>query len=184
MLIFYIISIVIIVILVLFFVNTYNQLIILRNNVDKAFANIDVLLKQRNDEVPNLVKVVKSTALYENSTLKELVNLRSQYQQSNSTSEKVEIAKTLDTELKSFFVLMEDYPELKATESYLQLQKRLSELEDMISDRREYFNESVNLYNIGIKVFPDVIFAKILNYAPMNMLKFKEEEKQLPEINL
>ena len=178
------IFIIVIVAVVTFLVRTYNQIVITRNNVDKSFSNIDVILKQRADEVPNLVEVVKATALYENTTLKQLVKLRAEYFQTEKTNDKVKIAGEIDRKFQSFLVSMENYPELKATQSFLNLQKRLTDLENMISDRREYFNESVNLYNTGIQVFPDMIFALMMNYKKMEMLNFSEKEKEFKNIEL
>lgn len=160
-----------------FLITTYNQIVLMRNNVDKSFSNIDVILKQRADEIPNLVETVKATALYENTVLTRLVELRSQYLQSENTNEKIKIAGEVSRNMNSLLISIENYPEIKATQSYLNLQKRLTELENMIADRREYFNESVNLYNTGIQVFPDVIFAKIMNYQKMQMLSFSDQEK-------
>lgn len=167
-----------------FLIRAYNQIVLTRNNVDKSFSNIDVILKQRADEVPNLVETVKATALYENNVLTQLVKLRSQYSQTENINEKIKIAGELDGNLKSLLISIENYPEIKATQSFLQLQKRLTELENMIADRREYFNESVNLYNTGIQVFPDVIFAKMMRYKKMKMLNFAEKEKQLKPVQL
>ncbi|MCD1116099.1 LemA family protein [Chryseobacterium turcicum] len=167
-----------------FFIRAYNQIVLTRNNVDKSFSNIDVILKQRADEIPNLVETVKATALYENNVLTQLVKLRYQYSQTENINEKIKIAGELDGNLKSLLISIENYPEIKATQSFLQLQKRLTELENMIADRREYFNESVNLYNTGIQVFPDVIFAKMMNYKKMQMLNFAEKEKQLKPVQL
>jgi LemA protein len=164
--------------LVTFLINTYNRLVMLKNNSQKAFANIDVVLKQRADEIPNLVRTVKATALNENTILKELVSLRSQYFNTKEDNEKIKIADTIDGRLKSFMITAESYPEIKANQSFLELQKRLSELEDIIADRREYFNDSINLYNTGIGVFPDFIFAKMMNYRKMEMLQFSDAEKQ------
>lgn len=164
--------------LVTFLIGTYNRLVMLKNNSQKAFANIDVVLKQRADEVPNLVKTVKATALNENTILKELVLLRSQYLSTKENNEKMKIADHIDGRLKSFMITAENYPEIKASQSFLELQKRLSELEDIIADRREYFNDSINLYNTGIEVFPDFIFAKMMNYRKMEMLQFSDAEKQ------
>ncbi len=178
------IVIIIIVAMITFLVKTYNQIVITRNNADKSFSNIDVILKQRADEIPNLVEVVKATALYENTTLKELVTLRSRYRQAESTNEKIRLAGEIDNHLKSVFLSVENYPEIKAASSFLSLQTRLTELENMIADRREFFNESVNLYNTGIQVFPDIIFAKIMNYKKMEMLQFSETEKELKKVQL
>lgn len=184
MLISLLIFIIIIVALVTFLVKAYNQIVITRNNVDKSFSNIDVILKQRADEIPNLVEVVKATVLYENTTLKELVALRSRYREAGSTNEKVKLAGQIDGNLKSVFLSIENYPDIKAASSFLSLQMRLTELENMIADRREYFNESVNLYNTGIQVFPDVIFAKLMNYKKMEMLQFSEAEKGVKKVQL
>ncbi|KPH12510.1 LemA family protein [Chryseobacterium sp. ERMR1:04] len=178
------IFIIVIVAVVSFLVKSYNQIVILRNNVDKAFSNIDVMLKQRADEVPNLVRVVKATALYENTTLKELVALRSQYLQSENTDNKIKIAQGINGGIKSLLISIESYPEIKASQSYLELQKRLSDLENMIADRREYFNDSINLYNTGIQVFPDVLFAKIMRYQKMKMLEFSEKEIEYNGVKL
>ena len=178
------IFIIVIVTVVSFLVKSYNQIVILRNNVDKAFSNIDVMLKQRADEVPNLVRVVKATALYENTTLKELVALRSQYLQSENTNDKIKIAQGINGGIKSLLISIESYPEIKASQSYLELQKRLSDLENMIADRREYFNDSINLYNTGIQVFPDVLFAKIMSYQKMKMLEFSEKEIEYNGVKL
>lgn len=170
--------------LITFLISTYNRLVMLENNSQKAFANIDVVLKQRADEVPNLVRTVKATALNENTILKELVALRSQYLNTKENDQKMIIADNIDGKLKSFLVTVESYPEIKASQSFLELQKRLSELEDIIADRREYFNDSINLYNTGIEVFPDFIFAKMMSYRKKEMLQFTDSEKQNNTITL
>lgn len=172
------ISIIVVVGLVTFLINTYNRLVILNNNSQKAFANIEVILKQRADEIPNLVRVVKATALHENTVLKELVSLRSQYLGTHQAHEKIKTAERMDGKLKSLMLTVENYPEIKSNRSYLELQKRLIDLEEVIAHRRVYFNESVNLYNTGIETFPDIIFAKIMNYRKKEMLEFSDEEKQ------
>lgn len=168
--------------LITFLISTYNKLVMLKNNSQKAFANIDVVLKQRADEVPNLVRTVKATAVNENTILKELITLRSQYLSTHESNEKMKIADHMDGKLKSFMITAENYPEIKSSQSFLELQKRLSELEDIIADRREYFNDSINLYNTGIEVFPDFLFAKMMNYQKMEMLQFSESEKQYNNI--
>ncbi|SHE57069.1 LemA family protein [Chryseobacterium sp. OV279] len=170
--------------LITFLISNYNRLVMLENNSQKAFANIDVVLKQRADEVPNLVRTVKATALNENTILKELVALRSQYLNTKENDQKMKIADHIDGKLKSFLITVENYPEIKASQSFLELQKRLSELEDIIADRREYFNDSINLYNTGIEVFPDFIFAKMMNYRKKEMLQFSDSEKQNNTITL
>jgi LemA protein len=157
-----------------YFIQVFNRLVLLKNDIEKAFANIDVSLKQRADEIPNIVSVVKAYSIYEKSTLETLTKLRMEYLNSVGMSSKVQLAKEMDASFQKFFVVAENYPELKADSTFLKLQQRITELENIIADRREFFNESVNLYNIGIQEFPDLIFAKLLGYVPKNMLLFTD----------
>ncbi|CAK7012664.1 MAG: Protein LemA [Parabacteroides sp.] len=156
----------------------YNQLIMLKYNVDKSFANIDVILKQRVDEIPNLIAVVKETRGYEESLLKQLTELRTAFLSSRSSDEKVQLANEAGKLLHSFFAVSENYPELKAVESFHTLQLRVSELENMLSDRRELYNESVNMYNIGIHEMPALLFARPMGYTDKPLLHISEEEKK------
>lgn len=159
-------------------INVYNNLIMLKNNASKAFANIDVLLKQRADEIPNLVTIVKASAKYEQETLQKLTELRTRYINSNNIDEKVEISNEIGSSLKTLFAVSENYPALKANASFMQLQTRISQMEDNIADRREFYNESINMYNIGIAEFPNIILAKLLSYKERNMLYISDEEKK------
>lgn len=156
----------------------YNRLIMLHYNVDKNFANIDVLLKQRVDEIPNLIAVVKETRGYEESLLQQLTTLRTAYLSSSLPEEKVKLANETSKLLRSFFAVSENYPELKTVESFHALQLRVSTLEDMLSDRRELYNESVNMYNIGIHEIPAVFFAGFMGYTDKSLLNILEEEKR------
>lgn len=155
----------------------YNRLVFLNNNADKAFANIDVLLKQRTDEIPNLVEVVKQNSKYEESVLQKLTQLRTQFLSSTNIDEKVSVSNEITKTFKSLFAVSENYPDLKANQAFLTLQNRVSQIEDHIADRRELFNDSVALYNTGIQEFPNVIFAGILRYNKRNFLQISEEEK-------
>ncbi len=161
-----------------FFITIFNRLVLLKNNIEKAFANIDVILKQRADEIPNLIKVVKEYVKYEQSVLEQLTKLRTDYTNSTNTSDKVKIANEMDKTIQKIMAVAENYPDLKANNSFVELQKRVSGLEDAIADRREFFNESVNLYNIGIQEFPNFVLAKMLGYAQKNMLYISEKEKK------
>lgn len=156
----------------------YNRLIMLKRNVDKNFANIDIILKQRVDEIPNLIAVVKETRGYEESLLKQLTELRTAFLSSRSSDEKVQLANEAGKLLHSFFSVSENYPELKAVDSFHTLQLRVSELENMISDRRELYNESVNMYNIGIHEMPALLFARPMGYTDKPLLHISEEEKK------
>ena len=151
----------------------YNRLVMLKYNVDKNFANIDVILKQRVDEIPNLIAVVKKTQGYEESLLNQLTELRTAFLSSRSTDEKVQLANEVGKLLNSFFAVSENYPELKAVESF-----RTLHLEDMLSARRELYNESVNMYNIGIHEMPALLFARPMGYTDKPLLHISEEEKK------
>lgn len=149
----------------------------LRFNVDKAYGNIDVVLKQRADEIPNLVTVAKHFMEYEEEILARLTELRTFYNNSTDADKRTELANETSKALSSFFAVSENYPELKSNTNFLELQKRVSELENKIADRREFFNDSVNLYNIGIYEFPNIILAKMLGYKDKTLLEVTNAEK-------
>jgi LemA protein len=159
-------------------VSAYNRLVMIKYNVDKAFANINVLLKQRADEIPNLIKVVKESMNYEESVLTKLTALRTLYLNSTNNEEKIGASNEINKLVKSIFAVSENYPELKANNNFVMLQQRVSGIEDAIADRREFYNENVNMYNIGIHEFPDLILDKILIYKEKTLLKVTEEEKK------
>ncbi|WP_241448699.1 LemA family protein [Aquimarina pacifica] len=149
----------------------------LKFNVDKSFANIDVILKQRADEIPNLIEIIKQYKGYEQETLEKLTLIRTQYMRSTSPDEKVKLQNDMSKMLSNILVVSENYPDLKANTSFVALQQRVSQLEDHIADRREFFNESVNMYNIGITEFPNVLIAKPINYKQKNLLEISDQEK-------
>lgn len=163
----------------------YNNLISLKNNVAKNWANIDVLLKQRNSEIPKLIETCQEYMQFEQETLQKIVKARqatiSATEQNNLTA--LGTAETdLHKGLMKLFALAENYPELKTNRSFLQLQGRISDLENAIADRRELYNDSVNLNNIRIQQFPDVIVAKLFNFASFGLLHF--ENKELEDISV
>lgn len=163
--------------IVSYVVNLYNRLVMLKNNVSKSFANIDILLKQRADEIPNLIKVIKESERFESELLNKLTHLRTDYLNSDNTEDKVHINNEIGKSLKSIIAISENYPDLKTNAIFQQLHSRISELEDHISDRREFYNESVNMYNIGIAEFPALLLAKPMGYKEKTMLYISEEEK-------
>lgn len=164
-------------------ISIYNRLVMLKFNVEKAFANIDVLLQQRAEEIPNLIKVVKESMQYEESVLTKLTSLRTQFLNSTQSDEKINVSNEISNVVKSIFAVTENYPELKANQNFLSLQTRASEIEDSISDRREFFNESVNMYNIGIHEFPNLILAKLMAYKDKSLLIITANEKEYDGIN-
>ncbi len=159
-------------------VRSYNKLVMLKNNAEKAFANIDVLLKQRADEIPNLIAVVKETRAFEESTLTNLTKLRTQFLSTADMAGRVQVANEMNKGLMQVMAVSENYPDLKSNASFMMLQSRVSGMEDAIADRRELFNESVNMYNIGIAEIPEVFFAKMLKYNPQPLLAVTEVEKK------
>jgi len=173
-----IIGVIVLVALISYIINIYNRLVMLSKNIEKSFANIDVLLKQRADEIPNLIKVVKQSMGYEQEMLEKLTRLRTEYLSANSIDDKVKIGNEMTSALKTVFAVSENYPDLKANNSLLSLQERVSQLEDHISDRREFYNESINMYNIGILEFPNLIFAKLMGYKEKPMLEITAKEKE------
>jgi LemA protein len=180
--IFYIILAVIAVYLVI----TYNGLVNVKNNVSKAWANIDVLLKQRHDELPKLVDTCKQYMKYEQETLDKVIKARSQVFAAGE-SQDIAALGTAEGALKSslgkLFALAESYPDLKANEQFLHLQSRISGLENALADRREFYNESVNINNVHIEQFPDSLVARMFNFKSFNLLKFAAEELTDVDIN-
>jgi LemA protein len=159
----------------------YNNLVSLKHGVSKAWSNIDVLLKQRHDELPKLVEVCKQYMQYEQETLEKVVQARAAVMQARSGGDIKELGQAesqLRLGLGNLFALAENYPDLKANNSYQQLQGRISQLENGIADRREVYNEAVNLNNVRIEQFPDVVVARLFNFRDFGLLEFSEEEKR------
>ncbi|MEM7540357.1 MAG: LemA family protein [Pseudomonadota bacterium] len=158
----------------------YNALVAIKHNVSKAWSNIDVLLKQRHDELPKLVEVCKQYMGYEKETLERVISARSAVFAAREAGDvgKLGAAETLLRRgLGNLFAVAEAYPDLKADENFSHLQQRITALENSIADRREFYNETVNINNVRIEQFPDLIVAKWLNFGSRELLEFSEEEK-------
>jgi len=155
----------------------FNGLIALKNDVVKAWANIDVLLKQRHDELPNLVEVCKGYMNYERDTFEKVTRARSQYEQAVSVDQKAQADQSMTSALRGLFAVAENYPQLKANENFLKLQNRITELESEIADRREFYNDSVNSFNVRIQQLPDTMIAAFMNLKPQSMFKVEENDK-------
>lgn len=158
----------------------YNGLVSLKHGVAKAWANIDVLLKQRHDEIPKLVEVCKQYKEFEQSTLTRVIEARAQVA---SAREQQDIAAlgaaegTLRTGLGRLFAVAEAYPELKTNQNFLQLQGRITALENAIADRRELYNEAVNINNVRVEQFPDALVARLFRFDEKALLEFSSSEK-------
>jgi len=164
--------------LFLYFVSIYNGLVRLNRDVDKNWSNIDVTLKQRYDEIGKLVKVCEGYMKYERETLEKITSLRTDYMRAGSVEEKGKIDGAITGALKTIFAVAENYPELKTNNNFMQLQTRISEIENNIADRRELYNDSVNLYNIRIHQIPDMIVAGMLSYKDKTLFEVAEAERK------
>ena len=168
----------------------YNELVRLRNDNDRAWANIDVLLKQRHDEIPNLVETVKAYMQHEQQTLLAVTQARAASMNAASIGQKAQADLRITEALRGLFAVAENYPQLKANENFLRLQDenflklqtRISELEDRIADRREFFNDDVNTYNTRIGQIPEVFVASFMNLKPRSMFQVSDEDRRLVEV--
>ena len=167
---------------VVYIVLIFNGLVRLKNNIKKAWANIDVLLKQRHDELPKLIDSVKGYMQHERATLQTLTEARTAFLNATTMAQRAEADTTITAALKTLFAVAENYPNLKANENFLQLQGRISGLENELADRREFYNDSVNTYNIRIQSIPDVVVARMLGYTAEEMFQVVGADKQDVEV--
>ncbi|MDO8988946.1 MAG: LemA family protein [Sideroxyarcus sp.] len=168
------------IVVLIYTVSLYNNLVSLKHAVGKAWANIDVLLKQRHDELPKLVEVCKQYKQFEQETLQRVIEARSMVQTARQDQDVEALGKAegmLRMGLGNIFAVAEAYPELKTNQNFMQLQTRITGLENGIADRRELYNESVNIYNVGIEQFPAVLIANMFAYAEKPLLEFSAAEK-------
>jgi LemA protein len=160
-----------------YLVMIFNGLIALKNDIAKAWANIDILLKQRHDELSKLLDVCKGYMDFERDTLQKVTQARSMYQQAVSVDQKAQADQSMTSALRGFFAVAENYPQLRANDNFMRLQGRITELESQIADRREFYNDSVNTFNIRIQQMPDTLVASFMNLTPRPMFKVEESEK-------
>jgi LemA protein len=171
----------IIIVLGLAVVGMYNSLIRLKNRVDEAWSDIDVQLKRRYDLIPNLVETVKGYAAHEKETFEQVVKARSaamQAQQTGDAKQQAEAENALSATLKTIFALAENYPELKANQNFLELQKELEDTENKIQAARRFYNGNVRDFNTKLQVFPTNIIARWLGFKPRDYFEIKEEKER------
>ena len=161
----------------------FNELVRLRNDNDRAWANIDVLLKQRHDEIPNLVETVKGYMQHEQQTLLAVTQARAASMNAASVGQKAAADLMMTGALRGLFAVAENYPQLKANENFLKLQNRITELEERIADRREFFNDDVATYNSRIGQIPDVFLASSMGLKPRQMFKVSDEDRRQVEVS-
>src|SRR4026208_299304 len=170
------------IVILVYVVGIYNTLVRLSNNIDKAGSNIDVILKQRHDELPKLVQVCNSYMTHERETLESVTNARSAYSRSTNVDEKAKAENQLTRALGKLFAVAEQYPDLKANQEFLNVQQRISSLENTIADRREFYNDSVTLYNIRIEQLPAVWVAQQIGYRARPLLAVAQSDRQDVEL--
>lgn len=179
-----IIAVLLLVIIVGLIISGYNKMISLRNETDKSFANIDIFLKQRADEIPELVKVAKASFEKESTALKMLTELRTAYLETNDVGEKIRLSNHMSDAFGTFFAVSESYPALKSIENFQQLQSRVSAVEDHISYSREAFNNEISRFNTVIQSFPNILFASLLGFRTREFLKISKAEIAYSGIDL
>lgn len=173
-----IVVIVVLLLVIAYFISTYNKLVNLRNSVKDQWSQIDIQLKRRFDLIPNLVETVKGYAKHEQDTLKKVVEARNTYQSATTTEEAINADAELTKSISKLFALAEDYPELKANESFLSLQNDLSETEDKISYARQFYSDMVLKYNNLVQMFPSSIVAGMFGFKEEKFFEAVESEKE------
>ncbi|MFH2035558.1 MAG: LemA family protein, partial [Candidatus Zixiibacteriota bacterium] len=161
-----------------YFISIYNSLVRLKNNIKKAWSNIDVLLKQRHDELTKLLETVKGYMKHEREVLEKVTQARTAFMDAKSVPDKANASNMMTGALKTLFAVAENYPELKADRSFNQFQNRISDIENQIADRREFYNDSVNTFNIRIEQIPDMFIARMLVYTAKELFQVAESDRQ------
>ena len=170
---------VVVILLIIAVIKTYNHMVVLRNRVDNQGAQIEVQLKRRADLIPNLLETTKGYAHYEQETLSKITELRSRVLNASSAAESFEAGNALGREISHILAVGEQYPELKANQNFLQLQ----ETENKIVMARQFYNDTVTKYNTAIMMFPRSIFAGLFGFRQKDLLAASEEERQAVHIN-
>ena len=181
-----IIILVIVVLLAIWCVSLYNNLVKLRNNRENAFANIDVQLKQRHDLVPQLVATVKGYATHEREVLQRVTEARTAAMGATTINDKINAENALTSALAGFKVSLEAYPDLKANQNFMQLQNEIADLENKLAAVRRFFNSATRELNNAVETFPSNIFAKMFGFKKEPMFEVPQEERatydKAPEI--
>jgi len=170
--------IVILAIIVFWFIAGYNHFIVLKNSIDKAWSNIDVLLKQRFDELPNLVETAKGYMRHERETFSEITKARTAFLGATTIESKAKASSQLNKALAGFYAVAENYPKLKADKNFRQLQDRISAIESDIASKRSFYNSAATDYNVKIAQFPSMIIASFMKLKPKDLFQVTESERQ------
>jgi LemA protein len=164
--------------IIMYLVGIYNNLVTLKNDLERSFANIDVLLKQRHDELPKLIETCKGYMQYEQKTLLAVTEARAAYTRATTPADKAQADNMITGALRTLFAVAENYPELKANANFMQLQGRITELEEKIAGQRTRYNEDVNAFNIRIAQIPDLFVARVMNLQPHLLLQIPAADRE------
>jgi len=167
----------VVVVLILWIIMIYNQLVAMRQRVGQAFADVDVQLKLRHDLIPNLVETVKGYAAHERGTLEAVIQARNQAMAAQGPAQQAAAENMLTGALRQLFALSEAYPDLKANQNFQQLQAEISDVENKIAAARRFFNNAVSEYNTGIQQFPAALFASIFGFSQRQFFDVGETER-------
>ena len=173
-----IIVIVILVLILLYFISTYNMLVTLRNKVKDSWSQIDVMLKNRYDLIPNLVETVKGYAKHEKETLDAVIEARSKAVSAKTTEEEMKAAGEVEGALGKLFALAESYPDLKTNTNFLKMQEDLREMEEKIRYSRQFYNDAVLSYKNKLEMFPSNVVAGIFGFKPESFFEASETERE------
>ena len=177
------IPVALVVLALLWIVGAYNGLVRLRNQLENAWAQIDVQLKRRHDLIPNLVETVKGYAKHESGTLERVIQARNIAVNAKSVGDRAEAENVLTGALKSLFAVAEAYPDLKANQEFMRLQEELTSTENKVAFARQFYNDSVMTYNTHIQVFPTNLIATMFNFGHRDFFEVKaEEEREAPKV--
>lgn len=174
----------VIIIIVIYAIVLFNSFASLDNKVKEAFSTMDIYLKKRWDLVPNLVEVVKAYAKHEKDTLEEITKLRSNIYDDMSNDEKIKTNIKLNRDIDKIMLLVEAYPELKASDNFKDLSDKLVKIEDDIANSRKYYNGTVRIFNNKVEMFPNNIFAKIFGYKSKPMFEAKISERENVDVKV
>lgn len=165
-------------------VTTYNAIVALRQRSDKAWSNIDVVLKQRHDQLPNLVSAVRGVMSYEQGVLTRVTEARAAYSPTAPIPAQAATSEETTAAVRSLFAVVERYPELKSAENVRDLQSQIERLEDMIADRRELYNDQIYRYNTRIDQVPGALIAPVFGWQPREFFTADEEDRARPDADL
>ena len=171
----------VVIILVIWLVAIYNNLVALRNNRENAFANIDVQLKQRYDLIPQLVETVKGYAKHERELLEKVTQARTAAMSATNINDKIEADNALSSALAGLKVQVEAYPELKANQNFMQLQSEIADIENKLAAVRRFFNSATRELNNAVETFPGNIFAKMFGFSRQPMFEVPQENRAAME---